>query len=193
MNRQRQEKTPYAAKEGLEKRNRRNSCGWIPAVILSMFVTDTRTIFPFPSTKRMPYTFPIRPIREITFDDKRITFEWANPNGIVEWLRKNAQLLMCSVQSSLVSATNYNLSTRNKPRQELFLFSILRVLLLFIFQDQWINMNFRTRVHDKLAFCQQFRWHNWRPFESSAFFLRKTINFCWKNEDICFLKTDDFS
>lgn len=133
MNRQRQEKTPYAVKEGLEKRNRRNSCGWIPAVILSMFVTDTRTIFPFPSTKRMPYTFRIRPIRKITFDDKRITFEWANPNGIVKCLRKNATII--NVLGSVVSRTSYKLQFINQKQAEarvIFIFHTQGIIVVYI-------------------------------------------------------------
>lgn len=35
-----------------KKTGRTNSCGWIPAVLSSMFVTDKRTIFTFSSTKR---------------------------------------------------------------------------------------------------------------------------------------------
>lgn len=82
--------TAYARRgEGLEKRKTRNSCGWIPAVLSSMFVTDKRTIF------------------TISIDQTFDTHSQSQPN-IVElgfvgrkknMKRKRTHLLMCLVFS----------------------------------------------------------------------------------------------
>lgn len=104
------------------------------------------------------------------------------PNGTALMFGKTHNFINMLVL--LVPATNFQfISPKRAKARVIFIFTMpngLLSLLLLLFQDRWINMNFRTRVHDKLALCQQWTWQNWGPFAScpGTFFPLKTINYC---------------
>lgn len=111
--------TPYARYEGLENRIGKNSCG----------LNSNSAIERVCHWQNEPYSHFHRPNARRTFCISR--------NDIVK-LGKTYHYYLFLCACLFVPATNYNLSTRNEPKKELFLYNSI--------QDQRINTNFRTHA-----------------------------------------------